>query len=124
MRSLRGLCEGGAASRATGPSLALLFLALAGCGDASPPEGYDPAMRYAPRADRLVLMTPPADPPGWDPAGKMDEAIAGLDALGGKTVDPKALPDDRRRELDAALESLFGTPAAPTVDVPAAANGL
>ena len=122
MRTVRGACGGGVAARATGVGLALLFFPLAGCGEASPPVGYDPAMRYAPRGDRLVLALPPADPPGWDPAGKMDDAIAGLDSLGGKTVDPKSL--DKRQELEAVLEALFGTPAAPTLDVPAASAGL
>lgn len=122
MRTVRGRRGGGVAARWIGFVPALLFFPLVGCGDPSVPEGYDPAMRYAPRGDRLVFTLPPLDPPGWDPAGKMDDAIAGLDALGGKTVDPKAL--ERRKELEAALESLFGTPAAPTLDVPAATAGL
>jgi mono/diheme cytochrome c family protein len=46
-------------------------------------------------------------------AGKLDEEIAALDALGGKTVDPTTVSVESRSLLDAFLRDTFGTPAAP-----------
>jgi mono/diheme cytochrome c family protein len=119
MRKGRGRLRGGAGFRVAGVAFALsvagaaLALAVVGCGDAASGEGYDQALRYPLRADPLVIATPPAEPTGPAPAGKLDESIAAFASLGGKFLDPKVLPDTRREELRAALDDLFGTPAAP-----------
>src|SRR4051794_14509433 len=107
----RGLRPGGVGSRAVGAGLALTFAGLAGCGDVTGPGGYDPSLRYPLRSDPVVLRAPPFAPTGPAPAGRLDEAIAAFPAAGGQVLDPKRLPDDRRRELAAALDELFGTPA-------------
>src|SRR5579885_3050766 len=126
MTAVRTLSPGGVGIRVAGAGLALLFAGLAGCGGEGP-SGYEPNLRYPLRTDPLVLATPQAEPTGPAPAGRLDESIAAFPAAGGKLLDPKAVPEDRRRELLAALEDLFGTPAAPTIacpDGPAEVGGL
>jgi mono/diheme cytochrome c family protein len=110
MSTVRGHSSGGVGVRVAGVGLALLF---AGCGGAE--EGYDPALRYPLRSDPLVLATPPAEPAGPAPSGRLDESIAAFPSLGGRLLDPAAVPGAKREELRAALEDLFGTPAAPRV---------
>jgi mono/diheme cytochrome c family protein len=101
-----------------------LLTGLAGCAPDAATDGYDPAMRYPLRADPIVLALPPTDPPALAPAGQLDEAVAGITRFGGKTLDPRSLPEPRRHELAAALESLFGTPAAPSAGPGANLDGL
>lgn len=123
MGTVRGVVPGGVGTRAAGVGLALAFAALAGgCGDG--PAGYDPALRYPLRADPLVLAPPPAEPAGPAPAGRLDEAIAAFPSAGGRLLDPKAVPEEKRHELAAALEELFGTPAAPLAGPAAELGGL
>ncbi len=90
---------------------ALLFAGCGGCG--SNPE-HPPNLTFPARADRLALKLPDKPAPGPNTAGKRDEEIAALDALGGLTVAPPAVEG-----LDAFLKSAFGTPAAPEELAPA-----
>ncbi|WP_143393830.1 cytochrome c [Fimbriiglobus ruber] len=122
MGRVRGRSWSGVGSRVAGGCLALSFSVaaliafLSGCsrdGDAG--GGYDPSWRYPLRADPIVVRAPVAQPPDRAPAGKLDEVIATFPSLGGKLIDTKTLPDDRKQALTAALDELFGTPAAPTV---------
>lgn len=108
MSTVRGHSWGGVVARVAGVGLALLF---AGCAGAE--EGYDPTLRYPLRSDPLVIATPPVEPTGPAPSGRLDESIAAFGSLGGKLLHPTALPDAPRAELRTALEGLFGTPAAP-----------
>jgi mono/diheme cytochrome c family protein len=90
--------------------------ALPGCGGCGSPPSYPPDLTFAPRTDRLVLRVPNVQPATTGEPGKLEAETAALDSLGGRTVDPAALPPDRRDELDAYLVNTFGTPAAPKVD--------
>jgi mono/diheme cytochrome c family protein len=96
-----------------GPALALL---LAGCGGATG-DGYDPAARFAPRADPVVVRTPPSEPAGLHRPGELDKALFALADRGGVVFDPAKLPPDEQAKLTQVLENLFGTPAAPRVAV-------
>ena len=98
---------------------AAVLLVVAGCGQ---PPAYPPGLTFLPRADRLVLGVPTAQPAGPNEPGRLDAELAGLDALGGKTLDPAAVPADARRALDAYLAEAFGTPAAPLVNADGAAD--
>lgn len=120
MRRRGVILAGGGAALIFGPALALL---LAGCG--GDPDGYDPDLRYPPRADRLVVRTPPTPPADRHANGRLDDWLADLDPLGGRTLDPAAVPPIDRSKLTAALDDLFGTPSAPVVKADgAAALGL
>ncbi|HVK17029.1 MAG TPA: c-type cytochrome [Fimbriiglobus sp.] len=121
MGKVCGHSSGGVALRVAGVGLALLF---AGCGGGGAEDGYDPALRYPLRADPLVLATPPAEPTAVAPSGKLDETIAAFGSHGGTLLSPAALPDSRREELRAALEGLFGTPAAPLAGPATDVGGL
>jgi mono/diheme cytochrome c family protein len=96
-----------------GPALALL---LAGCGGPVG-DGYDPAARFAPRTDPLVLRVPPAEPAGLHRPGELDKALFALADHGGVVFDPAALPAGDRAAVTQVLEDLFGTPTAPRVAV-------
>ncbi len=89
-----------------------LFL-LSGCGGCKSQTEYPPTLTFPPRADRLVLKVPDKPAPAVNTAGKRDEEIAALDALGGRTIDPATLSADARAALDAFLKETFGTPAEP-----------
>jgi mono/diheme cytochrome c family protein len=115
----RRTSPGGGAARFAGPALAVL---LAGCG--GPDRGYDPALRYPPRADALVIDTPRTPPADRHPAGKLDEWTAGLGRDGGLVLDPAAASPAERAAVAAAVDDLFGTPAAPKVGGHEAALGL
>jgi mono/diheme cytochrome c family protein len=101
----------------------LVLAFLAGCDD----DGrYPAALRYPERTDVLVKDPPTTDfrtPPA--PPGQLDERIK-KDAAGKifPSVDPEAKDDkgqpvitkDDRRQIRAALEEIFGTPAKPSVE--------
>lgn len=91
----------------------LLIAAAAGC---STPPDYPTHLQFTPRQDRLVLKLPDqlAPPPTLD-RNRMDEEIAALDSLGGRTLDPATLPSDERQTLAKTLFETFGTPAAPAI---------
>lgn len=89
-------------------------LAAPGCRGSKP--DYPPDLTFPPRADRLVLRTPTDRPPtATGEPGKLDDELAGLDALGGRTADPTAIPAAHRQALDTFLADTFGTPAAPAI---------
>jgi mono/diheme cytochrome c family protein len=94
------------------PSAALAALAcvLTGCGRG---QDFPPDLVFPDRADRLVLRPPASAPPRPAEVGKLDAELAALDAAGGRTVDPAALPAAARAALAAYLRETFGTPAAP-----------
>ncbi|MDB5307759.1 MAG: Cytochrome c [Gemmataceae bacterium] len=98
--------------RSRGAAVAALAVVLSGCGG---PPPYPPDLTFPVRDDRLVLRVPTAQPGGTGEPGKLDAELAGLDALGGRTAEPSAVPAVHRQTLDRFLAETFGTPATPTV---------
>jgi mono/diheme cytochrome c family protein len=94
---------------------AVALLAAPGCSDRYPEN-----LRYGLRTDVLVIKVPSdmvlnhLDPPGdlrdWLNSLKKPDT-------GAVVLDPAKLDVGQKRELDEALDSLFGKPAAPKVDV-------
>ncbi|HJZ55454.1 MAG TPA: cytochrome c [Gemmataceae bacterium] len=93
-------------------ALAALAVVLSGCGSR---QEYPPEMPFPARADRLVIRMPTQEPAGFGQPGKLDEELAGLDAIGGKTFDPADAPPGQRQPLETFLADTFGTPAAPRI---------
>ncbi|MCZ2343912.1 MAG: c-type cytochrome [Bacteroidales bacterium] len=108
---------GAATTRTTGVCLALFLLMPTGCGSSNP--GYEATLRYPARTQPLVLMVPTVVPTAPAAPGQLDAAILALRESGGRIANPKSLPENPRTELQAIIETLFGTPAAPTVNLPA-----
>ena len=98
---------------------AVLLVGAVGCGGT---PAYPPDLTFPPRADRLVLRTPASQPSGPGEPGQHDAELAGLDALGGKTLDPATVPAAGRDTLGRFLADAFGTPAAPVVGADGAAD--
>jgi mono/diheme cytochrome c family protein len=92
---------------------AVLLATAPGCDGCGHKSEYPPTLTFPARADRLVLKLPDKPAPAMNTAGKRDEEIAGLDALGGRTADPATVSSDARTALDVFLTAAFGTPAAP-----------
>ncbi|HYH67305.1 MAG TPA: c-type cytochrome [Urbifossiella sp.] len=90
--------------------LALAGIVPVGCNRNA---GYPPELTFPPREDRLVLKLPTTTPPRPGEIGRLDAEIAALDAAGGRTADPAALPAADRTALGGFLRETFGTPAAP-----------
>lgn len=99
---------------ATSAALAALAFVLGGCGCGGNKD-FPADLTFAPRTDRLVLALPTAAPTRPGEIGKLDAELAALDAAGGRTVDPAALPAAARGALDGYLKEAFGTPAVPRV---------
>src|SRR6185437_327634 len=85
--------------------LAALAFVFAGC-DSTP--SYPPSLEFPQRSDRLVLRVPTSQPTGLGEAGKLDSELAAIDSLGGLTLDPAAVPTERRTAIAQFLES-FGS---------------
>jgi mono/diheme cytochrome c family protein len=109
----RHLCSGGVGLRNLGCLLALFVFSGTGCSPKL--ESYDPQQKYDLRTDPIVLSIPAATPNKDDlpKHGKINEFLASLPARGGSILDPKAIPEPHREELNQLLESRFGTPSAP-----------
>ena len=80
-------------------------------------EAYPSNLTYPSRTD-LIVAQPPKDTP-WETfaPGQLDKQIAGLNQLGGVTLDPHDLSAKDRQDIEGALQKIFGTPAAPSVKV-------
>jgi mono/diheme cytochrome c family protein len=87
-----------------------------GAGCASKHD-YPPNLAFPSRTDRLVLELPKSPPAGFGEPAKLDEEIARLDELGGKTADPRSASATARAEIDEFLKDVFGTPAASQVSL-------
>lgn len=95
--------------------LVVLLLTTISCSPTSFVE-YEPYPVFPPRVDPLVVANPTSHPTAPAPAGKLDEWLLGLNAIGGKVYDTTAIDAKNRSEIDAVLEKLFGSPSQPRVD--------
>lgn len=100
LRGVRGL------ALAVGP----LLVVLSGCSSKYPAD-----LTYPVRKDLLVITPPSKEPFYPSPPGHLDQGIAEITSLGGKTYNPADVSAADRQELGAELQKVFGTPANPTV---------
>lgn len=98
-----------------GLPLFLIVFGSAFLGCSSTPD-FPTHLAFPTRKDLLVLKAPQSDPPKPSP-GQLESELAGLDSRGGMTVDPNDLGNDLQASLDRTLRDLFGTPAAPAIQV-------
>lgn len=104
------------AKRAPRSVLAALVLVAAVSGCNSSVDPYPTSMRYPNRGDLLVVSIPSEEPYYPDDPGQLDQSIAQISSKsGGKTLDPKSVPQELRNKIGKELEKVFGTPARPTV---------
>jgi mono/diheme cytochrome c family protein len=92
-----------------------LLVPLCGCG-----EGKYPAdLQYPLRTDLIYVEPPTVNPQPFypSPPGHLDRDIATINDRKGKTLDPAKLAGDDRATLRGKLRELFGTPAAPQVEI-------
>jgi len=100
----------------------LLAVALTGCTD-----GYSPELRYNLRSDPIFTKNstkemPVPDRPGQLPVltmARLDDPQYILHDLKGDALNPALLQAQDRSDLVTYLETLFGTPADPKVELPA-----
>lgn len=86
-------------------------------GEVAPTEGYEPAAVYPSRTDPIVISLKDVPPPtGLHSPGQLPESIFQL-AGRGNLVLPAKLAVTERNAIQAALQSIFGTPASPLVCV-------
>lgn len=96
-----------------GIALVLFASALAGCD--STPSGFPTELTFPARKDRLVVKLPERAPIALGEPGHLEEELARLDELGGKTYDPVMLSETQRQPLERYLLESFGTPAVPVI---------
>lgn len=99
-------------------AIAALAVVLSGCsssGCSSRAPEYPAEIDFEPRADRLVLSIPPVEPTGFGNPELWDADIAGLDALGGKTFDPKSIANEHLESLKTYLSETFHKPGEPCI---------
>jgi mono/diheme cytochrome c family protein len=91
-----------------------LLLPLCGCGD-----GYPADLQYPPRTDLIYVEPPTVNPQPFypSPPGHLDRDIATINDRKGKTLDPTKLDGGDRNAIRNKLRELFGTPAAPKVEI-------
>jgi mono/diheme cytochrome c family protein len=105
---------------AAAPALALTL--LAGC-DATVTGKYPDELTYPARTDPIVTEAPGEEHFYADPPGTFEHFVEQIGVAkenggpGGKAVKPGAAPADKRQQLNAELQKLFGTPANPAVNV-------
>ena len=91
-------------------------LLLFGAGCSSDGDAYPPNLQYPPRTDPLVVAPPTVAPKEPIAAGTLNESVAALKGLpGARLLSPADLASTDRDSITQALDTLFGTPAAPTV---------
>jgi len=88
---------------------------LSGCDSTQIADGYEAELRYPLRTDPIVLELPTTVAERPRDAMTIDELVKRLPSLGGKIIEPATISDDQQRQLTAALDHEFGTPAVPLV---------
>ncbi len=110
-----------AAARALlGAVVAAGLLLACGCSDRYPDN-----LKYGLRTDVLVTKVPTEMVLNHlDPPGDLETWLNGLKQQGASVLDPAKLDGGQKRELEDALDSLFGRPASPKVDVAKLTEGM
>ena len=102
--------------------LGMIMLALVVCifstsGCSNNIDSYPDDVVYPFRADLIVDEVPKLTRDRLPGPGQLDKAIAQIKELGGKTFNPKDLPENLRTELDTELQRTFGSPYKPSVGI-------
>lgn len=97
-----------------------IFALLLGCttwlgSGCSSNDAYPDDVVYPFRSDLIVDEVPKQTQDRLPGPGQLDKSIARIKDLGGKTFDPRELPENLRTELDKELVEAFGTPNQPRV---------
>lgn len=96
-------------------SLVVCMISTLGCSNNN--DTYPDDVVYPFRADLIVDEVPKLTRDRLPGPGQLDKAIAQIKELGGKTFNPKDLPENLRTELDNELQLTFGSPYNPTVGI-------
>jgi mono/diheme cytochrome c family protein len=103
--------------------LPLALCLLAGC-DPIATGSYPADLTYPARTDPIVKVAPGVPRPFYpDQPGTLDQMVLKIGVpedkggLGGKALDPKKAAADKRQELNSELKKLFGSPAAPIINL-------
>lgn len=92
----------------------LLTGLVVGCSSS---PAYPTELRYPPRKDLLLDKAPGEEVRALPAPGHLDASIAlAAQRPGAKAIDPADLGPADRKDLTAALDEVFGTPAAPSVE--------
>lgn len=93
-----------------------LFFGIALLGGCNP-DPYPEDLEYPLRTDLLVLKVEGSNIDYTEPLGTLDQTIAALKTNEkAQVLDPADVPDAQRKEIVDGLKSIFGTPAAPTIN--------
>ncbi len=98
-------------------TLVVCIFLISGCSTNN--DNYPDDVVYPFRADLIVDEVPKLTRDRLPGPGQLDKAIAQIKELGGKTLNPRDLPENLRTELDTELQLTFGSPYKPTVGIPA-----
>jgi mono/diheme cytochrome c family protein len=98
--------------------LFIVLVCLSGCGSEFPP--YPADLKYPERTEPIIKATLTTVPPKFEKPGELYTILWGLDEDDRKknVLYPKQRSDNERKqidELEAKLQSLFGTPSQPMV---------
>jgi hypothetical protein len=102
------------------PAFALVL--LAGC-ETNVTGSYPANLTYPARTDPVVTQSPGEERFYADQPGTVEQMLRriGIDkekgGIGGEAYEPADAPADKRQQLTAELEKVFGTPATPTVKI-------
>lgn len=81
-------------------------------------ESYPDDVVYPFRSDLIVDEAPKQTQDRLPGPGQLDKGIARIKELGGKTFDPRELPEKLRTELDGEIQQTFGNPNQPHIGKP------
>ncbi len=89
---------------------------LSGCENTFEYARYPKDLAYPVRTDPIVTDTTKLPESFYSPSpGRLEEEIALLVKLSGRTKDPSVVPADQRKKLQEALNKMFGSPRLPRI---------
>jgi mono/diheme cytochrome c family protein len=96
-------------------TITVSIFSILGCSSNN--DTYPDDVVYPFRTDLIVDEVPKLTRDRLPGPGQLDKAIAQIKELGGKTFNPKDLPENLRTELDTELQLTFGSPYKPTIGI-------